>query len=120
MYWLTGRQSQLNPENKLLINKTIIKPIWTYGIELWGTTTNSHVKKIESVILRTIINAPWYIHNEEFGKDLGIPTVKEEIERYCGKYKTDNHPNELANDLYKTSIHWRLHKTHPIDLLMKE
>ena len=46
MYWLTRRQSQLNPENEPLIYKTIIKP--TYGIELWRTTANNHVKKIKS------------------------------------------------------------------------
>jgi len=36
LYWLFGRKSQLSIENKLLIHKTIIKPIWTYGIEIWG------------------------------------------------------------------------------------
>ena len=36
MYWLTSRDSKLNMGNKLLIYKTIIKPIWTYGIALWG------------------------------------------------------------------------------------
>jgi hypothetical protein len=36
MNWLIGRKSQLSLENKLLIYKVILKPIWTYGIELWG------------------------------------------------------------------------------------
>ena len=36
LYRLLGRKSQLSIENKLLIYKTIIKPIWTYGIEIWG------------------------------------------------------------------------------------
>ena len=36
MYWLTSRSSKLSIENKLKIHKTIIKPIWTYGIQLWG------------------------------------------------------------------------------------
>jgi hypothetical protein len=34
LYWLLGRKSQLSIQNKLLIYKTIIKPIWTYGIEI--------------------------------------------------------------------------------------
>jgi hypothetical protein len=33
-YWLFGRQSQLSTPNKLLLYKTILKPIWTYGIQL--------------------------------------------------------------------------------------
>jgi len=29
MYWIIGRKSELSLENKLLIYKTILKPIWT-------------------------------------------------------------------------------------------
>ena len=88
------------------------------------TTANSHARNIEStqsIILRTIINTPWYIRNEELPKDLGIPTVKEEIERYSGKYKIKV-DNQMSYSMiqYKISIPRRLHKTHPIDLLMKK
>jgi hypothetical protein len=31
MYWLLGHKSKLSISNKLLIYKTILKPIWTYG-----------------------------------------------------------------------------------------
>jgi hypothetical protein len=34
--WLPGRKPNLAIENKLLIYKAIIIPIWTYGMELWG------------------------------------------------------------------------------------
>ena len=37
MCWLTSRNYKLSIENKLKIYKTIIKPIWTYGMPLWGT-----------------------------------------------------------------------------------
>jgi hypothetical protein len=37
MNWLLGRKSQLSLSNKLLLYKTILKPIWTYGIQLSGT-----------------------------------------------------------------------------------
>jgi hypothetical protein len=45
MSWLLGRKSKLSLENKTLIYKCILKPIWTYGIQLWGyaqpkSTTN--------------------------------------------------------------------------------
>ena len=90
MYWLTSRNSKLSIENKLKIYKTIIKPTWTYGITLWGTAAMSHTNKLESLqskIPRTIVNAPWYVRNEDIRKDLKIPTVKEEIGRYAEKYK---------------------------------
>ena len=83
MHWLTSRKSKLSIENKLKIYKTIIKPIWTYGI--------SHINKIDTMqakILRTMVNVPWYVRNEDIRRDLRIPTVKEEISRYSEKYKS--------------------------------
>ena len=60
----------------------------------------SHINKIEVIqakILRTIVNGPWYVRNEGMRRDLGIPTVKEEISRYSEKYKSRiaTHPNRL-------------------------
>jgi len=34
MYWILGSKSQLSIESKLLLYKTILKPIWTYGVQL--------------------------------------------------------------------------------------
>jgi hypothetical protein len=36
VYCTLNRKSKLSLENKLFIYKHILKPIWTYGIELWG------------------------------------------------------------------------------------
>jgi hypothetical protein len=44
MYWLLGRKSELSTNNKLVVYKAVLKPIWTYGIQLWGTTSNSNIK----------------------------------------------------------------------------
>jgi hypothetical protein len=62
MHWLLGRKSQLSTTNKLLLYKTILKPIWTYGIQLWGTASASNIeilKRFQSNILRIIVDAPW-------------------------------------------------------------
>jgi len=37
-----GNKSQMSIENKLLLYKAILKPIWTYGVQLWGTAANSN------------------------------------------------------------------------------
>jgi hypothetical protein len=47
MYWLLGRKSKLSINNKLLIYKVILKLIWTYGIQLWGTPSNSNIEILE-------------------------------------------------------------------------
>jgi hypothetical protein len=81
MYWIIGRKSELSLANKLLIYKTILKPIWTYGIPLWGTATNSNIEilRFQNKVLRSIANAPWYVPNTLLHTDLQIPTVKAEI-----------------------------------------
>jgi hypothetical protein len=42
--WLLGRKSKLSTNNKLLIYKAILKPIWSYGIQLWGTASTSNIE----------------------------------------------------------------------------
>ena len=101
MYWLLGPKSQLSLENKVLLLKTILKPIWTYGIELWGTASNSNIEilqRFQSKALRSITNAPFYITNKALHNDLNIPFVKSEINKFSSRYlnRLSNHPNILA------------------------
>jgi hypothetical protein len=80
MYWLLGRKSQLSLSNKLLLYKTILKLIWTYGIQLWGTASTSDIEILErfqSKALRMIVDASWYVPNTLIRRDLQIPSVKE-------------------------------------------
>jgi hypothetical protein len=66
MYWLLGRKSKLSTSNKLLIYKTILKPIWTYRIQLCGTASTSNIEILErfqSKALRMIVDTPWYVPN---------------------------------------------------------
>ena len=80
LYRLLGRMSQLSIENKFLINKTAIKPIWTYGIEIWGCASKSSqaiLQKAQSKILRMTTNAPRYVSNLTLHENVKIPYVRE-------------------------------------------
>jgi hypothetical protein len=101
LYWLIGRRSKLSVYNKLLIYKAILKPIWTYGISLWGTASNSNLEilqRFQNKVLREIVDAPWYVPNAVLHKDLSVPTVREEIKKCSVKYRhrLQIHPNRLA------------------------
>jgi hypothetical protein len=66
VHWLLERKSQLSTTNKLLLYKIILKPIWTYGIQLWGTASTSNIENLErfqSKVLLMIVDAPWYVSN---------------------------------------------------------
>jgi hypothetical protein len=124
MYWLFGRKSNLSTNNKLLIYKAILKPIWTYGIQFWGTTSNSNIEILErfqSRVLRLIVNAPWYVPNSVIRKDLRIPTLKEEISRFSSHYdvRISVHPNELIASLTEPPNHKSLRRYWPHDLLTR-
>ena len=76
--WLIGKNSPLSLENKILIYKTVLKPVWTYGIELWGCAIKSNkmiIQRYQSKLLRTMANAPWYVSNHTLHTDLRIPYV---------------------------------------------
>ena len=80
----------------------------------------SHINKLESPqskILRTILNGPWYVRNEDIRKELKILTVNVEIGRCAENYKerTATHPNQLPAETSKTLIE-RLKKKQPTDL----
>jgi hypothetical protein len=89
MHWLIGRKSKLTVENKLLLYKVILKPIWTYGVQLWGCTKPSNTKiiqRLQSKILRQAFNAPWYVSNKTLHESSGIPFVADEIKRQTHTY----------------------------------
>lgn len=105
-YWLLGRNSKLSIDNKLLVYKSIIRPIWTYGIQLWGTASKSNIDIIErfqNKIIRNMTNAPWFIRNETLKKETNITSVRKEIETACKNYRSRlaEHPNSLAQDLLR-------------------
>jgi hypothetical protein len=121
MYWLLGRKSKLSTNNKLLLYKAIFKPIWTYGIRLWGTASTCNIEILErfqSKNLRMIVDEPWYVPNTVIRRDLQIPTVKEEIQRYSSQYSAhlSAHPNDLIANLMELPDNRRLRRHLPNDL----
>ena len=120
--WLIGRRSNLSTQSKITLYKTIIKPVWTYGIQLWGTASNSNIEihqRFQSKTLRSLIGAPWHVTNETIHRNLKIPTVREEITKCSNRYiiRVSNHRNPLVTQLLNTSDQIRrLRKRHSLDL----
>lgn len=121
MNWLIGRKSQLTIANKILLYKTILVPIWTYGIELWGCAKPSNTKILQtfqSKTLRLITDCPWYVSNQTLHEDLEVPLVSEVIRTRATTYKNRNlnHQNTLIKELSQTHELRRLKKNWPEDL----
>jgi hypothetical protein len=102
---IENKKSQLSIENKITIYKAIIKPVWTYGIELWGCSKPSNTKILQRFnpkTLRKLANAPWYISNVTLHNDLSISYVAEVIRTYAKNHKnrTAQNNNQLIRDMF--------------------
>lgn len=121
--WLIGRRSSLSIQNKIAVYNQIIKPIWTYGIQLWGCAKPSVVniiQRFQNKVIRKIVNAPWYLRNSDIHRDLRVDTVKTVIQKYAAKHQTrlSSHVNQEARNLYNTEDQpRRLQRTKPQDLV---
>lgn len=72
LYWLVGRHSTLDLTNKQHLYITIIKPIWTYGIQLWGCVSKSDIKIIQRC--QILPPEPW------FRQHTGLTGIKSSME----------------------------------------
>lgn len=123
MYWLLGRNSELSVHNKLLLYRQILKPVWTYGIQLWGCTKKSNAKIIQTFqnkVLRCIVNAPWYIRNDDLHRDLQMEEISEEIKKHAGKHviRLLQHENiHIQQMMDNPNTQRRLQRTKPLDLV---
>uniref|UniRef100_A0A2S2Q1W5 Putative RNA-directed DNA polymerase n=1 Tax=Sipha flava TaxID=143950 RepID=A0A2S2Q1W5_9HEMI len=85
-----------NLKTKIIIYKSLLKPIWTYGLQLWGAAKKSNTNKIQTfqnITLRKITNAPYFVSNHTLHNDLHIKTINEEAKTFYNKFhlKLSNH-----------------------------
>ena len=118
-----GRYSELNIYNKLLLlYRQVLKPVWLYGAQLWGCSKKSNVKLTEAFqnkVLRGIINAPWYIRNDDIHRDLKMELVSEEIKISARKHEHRLHHSniDVLRLLDNANMLRRLNRTKPMDLV---
>ncbi|CAH2095610.1 unnamed protein product [Euphydryas editha] len=120
LLWLLGRQATLSLSNKIMVYCSILKPIWLYGIQIWGTACKSNIQIIQRAqnsMLRVIANAPWFVRNTEIHQHLSLPTVIEEINRYNSKHRKRllSHPNPIANSILTMKKVKRLKRANVLD-----
>ena len=126
LYFLLNSKSAVPLTLKRLIYLTIIRPIWLYGCQIWGSASNSQIKRIQTFqnrVLRTISGAPWYIRNSLLHRDLQIPEVTEVLSATYRKLENAmrDHPNNLiahiSNNPPPPRPERRLKRKRPPDLL---
>ena len=88
-------------ENKLLVPvyKAILKPIWTDGVQMWGSASSSNkeiLERFQSKVLRIVTDAPRYAPNVVIKRDLKVLSVRQEVRNYSVTYRQrlDDHPTD--------------------------
>jgi hypothetical protein len=110
---LIGKKPHLSIEDNLLIHKAAIKPIWSYGMELWGCASKSNtviMQTSQSKILRAIANAPRYVTNHTLHTDFNIVQVSDVTHERINKHhiKLEAHPNPPLELILQTVNKGRL------------
>ncbi|GBN97299.1 putative RNA-directed DNA polymerase from transposon X-element [Araneus ventricosus] len=66
-YYVMGKNSKLSLRNKLLLYKTLMRPIMSYASPVWGAAAKTHINKLESTqnkIARQMTQVPWFVYNQ--------------------------------------------------------
>lgn len=80
-----GRSSELSVLNKLRLYNQILLNL--FGLTDVQKKTNMQIiQTFQNKVLRNIVNAPWYIRNKNFHRDLKIEMVSEEVKRCASKH----------------------------------
>ena len=104
---LLNKSSKLQLKHRLNIYKYLLKPIWAYGSQIYGSAKRTNIdliQKFQSKTLRLITHAPPYVSNLTLHTDLDILTVNNQIKQYYTRFhdRLHGHHNPLVHTLSTT------------------
>lgn len=80
LYSLFNRKSRLNINNKILLYKAALRPIFTYALPAIPTIASSHIKKLQicqNKLIKTAMNVPWFTRTATIHQDNKIEMINE-------------------------------------------
>lgn len=104
LYPFINRRSELTLKNKLLLFKSIFRPILTYGCPVWGNCAKQHLTKLQicqNKILKIIYHLPKYFSTERLHERDNIEMISDFIQKLHQKYtvRLQSTENPLINEL---------------------
>lgn len=101
LFWMLRAKSRLSIKNKRLLYLMILRPMWMYGIPLWGSAACSNIEiiqRFQNKVLRKITGAPWYFTNRQLHEELAVETVQQIASRATSSYieRLHDHTNTEA------------------------
>jgi len=84
LYPILNKNTPLKYNCISLIYKSLLRPILTYGCQVWYGASSIHTNKLDSFqnkTLRSALNVPWFVRNDQIRYELEIPSLREHIEK---------------------------------------
>jgi hypothetical protein len=97
-----SRNSKLSIDNKLLIYKTIVRPLITYAIPSWNIISKTNLRKLQIIqnkFLRLILDVPRYTPISKLHNDCKIQTIEQYCLNICNRFHNNRKYN--GNPLIK-------------------
>jgi hypothetical protein len=103
---LVGNRSPLKLKTKLLLYTSLLRPVWSYGTQIYGSAKASNLARLQrfqSKYLRLITGAPFYVSNMTLHSDLRLPFVKDYVKELYTSFhaKLGQHPNPRVAALHR-------------------
>lgn len=98
LYSLLNRRSKLSHSNKLLLYKSVVRPIMLYSSPVWGSCAATHIKKVQVAqnrCLKMCLNLPYRFPTTELHRLSKVEPVaqyiaKSKVQFYHGCRISDN------------------------------
>lgn len=102
-------KSKLPFHTKIILYKSLLRPIWAYAIQIWGCAKPSQLRTLQafqSITLRIISSAPWYVSNCTLQNDFKIEPINHLAIKHYKKFhsKLHTHSNPLISQLASNSL----------------
>jgi len=103
---LLNRKSDLSVRNGVLLYKQLIRPMMDYACPSWRSAARSYVRRLQvlqSMCLRLVTGAPWYVSNRQIHEELGVPLFADHIRDVTASFdsKLADVENPLVRQLGK-------------------
>lgn len=103
----------LSISNKILLFKTVLRPILLYAAPVWGSAAKTHIKKLQvqqNRLLRAISHADWYVRNTTIHRNLKIKSITQEIKNLFNS--TYNTALDISDEFIDLLDYDRFHFSH--------
>lgn len=90
LYPIISRNSALSLDNKLLLYKAALRPIFTYACPVYQQIAKSHLSKLQILqnkLLKMCMNLHWRTSTCEVHERANIPMVAEFIDNNCQRFQ---------------------------------